>query len=167
MMEIRYALRDELREAAALVIGSWRWAYKDIMDAEYLADLSLEKRHERFLKGYDEGARSLLLFGNGEMLGFCVFGKSQTPGYPEDGEIGAIYLREDAVGRGYGHALFTYAEEDLRAQGYRNLVLDVFSQNERAIAFYSAHGYIKVGDRKHSWGGREYPLDIMRKAAYV
>jgi len=165
MMEIRFARRDELREAAALVIDSWRWAYRNIIDADYLASFSLEKRHERFLKGYDEGLRSLLLFDNGELLGFCGFGKSQTPGYPDDGEVGAIYLREDAVGKGYGHALLTRAEEDLRAQGYQNLVLDVLSQNERAIKFYFAHGYVKVADRKHSWGDREYPLDIMRKAA--
>jgi len=163
-MEIRYAKRGELREAAALVIDSWRWAYKDIIDAEYLASFSLDKRHERFVKGYDEGRRSLLLFGEaGELLGFCGFGKSLTPGYPDDGEISAIYLREDAVGKGCGHALLVRAEEELRAQGYRNLVLDVLSENKRAIAFYLAHGYVKVADRKHSWGDREYPLDIMRK----
>ena len=164
-MEIRFARREELREAAALVIDSWRWAYKNIVDAEYLAGLSLEDRHRRFLKGYDGGRLSLLLFDGGELLGFCGFGASLTPGYPDDGEISAIYLREDAAGKGYGHALLTHAEEDLRAQGYQNLVLDVLSQNERAIKFYLAHGYVKVGDRKHSWGDREYPLDIMRKAA--
>ena len=163
MMEIRYARREDMVEAAALVHDSWRWAYKDIMDAEYLAGLSLENRHKRMLKGYDEGRRSLLLFDNGELLGFCGFGKSLTPGYPDDGEIAAIYLRENAVGKGYGHALLTRTEETLRAQGYQNLVLDVFSQNARAIAFYLAHGYAKVGDRKHKWGDQEYHLDIMRK----
>jgi len=165
-MEIRYGKRRELRKAAALVIESWRWAYKDILDAEYLAGLSLKARHKRLRKGYREGKRPLLLFDNGELLGFCGFGKSNEKAYPGDGCIGAIYLREDAVGKGYGHALITRAEEALRAQGYQNLVLDVLSQNARAIAFYLAHGYVKVGDRKHSWGDREYPLDIMRKAAY-
>ena len=162
-MEIRYARREEMRQAAALVIESWRWAYKDMIDAEYLANFSLDKRHERFLKGYDEGRRSLLLFDGGELLGFCGYGKSLTPGYPDDGEISAIYLRERAVGKGYGHALLIWAEKELRAQGYQNLVLDVLPANTRAIKFYLAHGYVKVADRKHSWGDREYPLDIMRK----
>ena len=162
-MEIRYARRRDLRRAAALLVDSWRWAYKDIVDEEYLAGLSTRARLKKLRKGYDEGKRALLLFANGELLGFCGFGKSLTPGYPDDGEISAIYLREDAVGKGYGHALFTRAEEELRAQGYQNLVLDVFSQNTRAIAFYIAHGYIKVGDRIHKWSGREYLLDIMRK----
>jgi ribosomal protein S18 acetylase RimI-like enzyme len=165
-MEIRYAQRGELLEAAALVNESWRWAYKNIIDAQYLANSSLEARHKRFLKGYDGGRRSLLLFDGGALLGFCGFGKSITPGYPDDGEVSAIYLREDAVGRGYGHALMTRAEEELHAQGYQNLVLDVLSQNTRAIKFYLAHGYVKVGDRVHTWGEREYPLDIMRKSAF-
>jgi len=164
-MEIRCARREELLEAAALVIESWRWAYRDIFDADYLAGLAHGAWHENMLKAYDEGKRPLLLFDQGELLGYCNFRKSNEDAYPDDGMINAIYLREDAVSRGYGHALMTRAEEELRAQGYQNLVLDVLSKNARAIAFYRAHGYVKVGDRKHSWGDREYPLDIMRKGA--
>jgi len=164
-MEIRYGKRRDLKKAAVLLNESWRWAYKDIIDAAYLASMSDRGRHKKLLKGYRSGKRPLLLFDNGELLGFCGFGASQTPGYPDDGEIGAIYLREDAVGKGYGHALFIKAEEALYAQSYQNLVLDVLSENARAIKFYCAHGYVKVADRKHSWGGREYPLDIMRKEA--
>ena len=164
-MEIRYARRHELREAAVLVNGGWQWAYKEILDADYLANISVDERHERALERFDEGDQPILLFDNGELLGYCRFGKSQTPGYAEDGEITAIYLRKHAVGKGYGHALLARAENELRAQGYQNLVLDVLSQNTRAIAFYLAHGYVKVADRIHSWGSREYPLDIMRKVA--
>jgi len=164
-MEIRYAKRKELREAAAFVNESWQWAYKDILDEHYLVSISVDESYARSLKKFDEGNRPLLLFDNGELLGYCRYGKSQTPGYPDDGEVAAIYLREDAVGRGCGHALLLRAEEELRAQGYQNLVLDVLSENTRAINFYLAHGYVKVADRKHSWGGREYPLDIMRKSA--
>ena len=164
-MEIRYGKRRDLKKAAVLLNESWRWAYKDIIDAAYLASMSDRGRHKKLLKGYRSGKRPLLLFDNGELLGFCGFGASQTPGYPDDGEIGAIYVREDAAGKGYGHALFTRAEKELRAQGYRNLVLDVLSKNERAIKFYLAHGFVKVQDRQFSLGSKEYPMDIMRKEA--
>ena len=158
-MEIRYAKRRDLRKAAALLNECWRWAYKDIVDADYLAGMSDRGRYKKLLRGRRRGRRSLLLFDNGELLGFCGYGKSNEEAYPDDGYIAAIYLREDAVGKGYGHALLTRAEEDLRRQGYQNLVLDVLVGNERAIAFYLAHGYVKVGDRQ--WKG--YPMDIMRK----
>ena len=166
-MEIRYGKRRDLKEAAALLNACWRWAYKDIIDAAYLASLSEKGRYKRLRKGYRSGKRPLLLFGDdGELLGFCGFGKSDEKAYPDDGCIGAIYLREDAVGKGYGHALFVKAEEELRAQGYQNLVLDVLSQNERAIKFYRAHGFVKVEERQFKRDGREYPLDVMRKVKH-
>jgi ribosomal protein S18 acetylase RimI-like enzyme len=160
-MEIRYARRGDLKEAAAFLNDCWRWAYKEILDADYLAGLSDRERYKKLRKGFRKGKRPLLLFGEqDELLGYCRFNKYN----PDEGYIEAIYLREDAVGKGYGHALLTRAEEELRAQGYQNLVLDVLSQNARAIAFYRAHGYQKVGDREFKRGGKEYPLDIMRKS---
>jgi len=162
-MIIRPARREELREAAALLNESWRVAYQHILDADFLESLTDDDRHKRLLEGYEKGARPLLLHDNGELLGFCRFGPSQTPGYPDDGEVAAIYIREDAVGRGFGHALLLHAEEALSQQGYEHLVLDVLSKNERAIKFYRAHGYKKVGERIFTRGGIDYPLDIMRK----
>jgi len=168
-MEIRYAKRKELRQAAAFINDCWQWAYKDILDAEYLAGASDQERYKHFREAFKRGRRPLLLFDNGELLGFCSFGNSLAEAFPDDGYIAALYLREDAVGKGYGHALLTRAEEELRAQGYRNLVLDVLSQNTRAIAFYLAHGYVKVGESAFTLppqcGSKEYPKDIMRKAA--
>lgn len=162
-MTIREAKRGELRAVAALLNASWRSAYQHILDAAYLESLDDEERHQRWLQNYDKGARPVLLLEDDELLGVCGFGPSQTPGYPDDGEIGAIYVREDSIGKGYGHALLSYAEHALRAQGYEYLVLDVLSQNSRAIQFYRAHGYAKVGDRIFERGGKGYPLDIMRK----
>jgi len=164
-MEIRFARHDELYEASAFVIDSWRWAYKDIFDAAYLTGLSHKAWHESMIENYGAGKRPLLLFDQGELLGYCAFKKSNEDAYPDDGMITAIYLREDAVGNGYGHALLTRAEEELFARGYQSLVLYILSQNELAIVFYRAHGFVKVGEREHKWGDREYPLDIMRKAA--
>jgi len=164
-MLIRPAKREELREAAAFLNASWRAAYQHIFDPQYLASLDDEERYQRWLGNYDKGARPVLLFEHDELLGFCDFGPSQTPGYPDDGEVAAIYVRDDAIGKGYGHALLLHAEEALLQQGYEQLVLDVLSKNERAIKFYRAHGYKKVGERIFARGGIDYPLDIMRKRA--
>lgn len=163
-MTIRPARREELMEAAAFLNESWRRAYRHILHAEVLAALSDEDRHARLLAQYDSGTSPLLLHDGGELLGLCRFGASQTKGYPDDGELTAIYVREDAIGKGYGHALFVRAEQALRAQGYERLVLDVLSQNTRAIAFYRAHGFAKVGQRLFRNDGHSYPLDIMRKS---
>ena len=164
-MTIRPAKREELRAVAAFLNASWRSAYKAIFDPDYLATLDDEERHQRWLENYDNGARPVLLLEHDELLGVCNFGPSQTPGFPEDGEVAAIYIREDAIGKGYGHALLLYAEDALRVQGYAHLVLDVLSQNKRAIKFYQAYGYTKVGQRNFTRAGKDYPLDIMRKSS--
>jgi ribosomal protein S18 acetylase RimI-like enzyme len=70
------------------------------------------------------------------LISAAVFGKSFTEGYEEDGEISAIYLREDYIGRGYGHRLYVDVEQVLAAKGYANYVLDVLSENQQAIQFY-------------------------------
>lgn len=80
------------------------------------------------------------------------------------GEITAIYLRESAAGKGRGHALFTRAEEELKALGYPGIVLDVLSANERAIRFYRAHGYEKTGEGVTMQGGVGYGYDVMYKS---
>jgi len=162
-MTIRPAKREELPQAAALVDESWRWAYQGILDANGLRALQTQARCQRMQAGFGQGHVPLLLFDGGALLGYCRFGPSQTPGFPEDGEISALYLRQAAVGKGYGRALLLEAERALRGMGYRHLVLDVLSQNARAIASYQAHGYAKAGERRFTWCGKEYPLDIMRK----
>jgi ribosomal protein S18 acetylase RimI-like enzyme len=164
-MTIRPARREELWEAAVMLNESWRFAYKDIIDTETLASLTDDKdRHERVLGCYDDGIVPLLLFNNDELLGYSRFGPSQTKGYPDDGEIAAIYIREDAIGKGYGHALLTCAENELCVQGYERIVIDVLSQNTKAIAFYQSHGYLKVGETVFNRNDKDYPLDIMRKS---
>jgi len=160
---------DELREIAAFLDACWREAYREILDAAYLAALSAEERYrglsERFRCG---GSRFLTLREAGGMLvGAAVFGKSITEDFPDDGEISAIYLRADHIGRGFGHALFTAAESELKAQGYAHSVLDVFTANTRALRFYQNHGYQAVCERTIAFGGKDYPYTILRKPLTV
>jgi ribosomal protein S18 acetylase RimI-like enzyme len=98
-----------------------------------------------------------------KLVGAAVFGKSFTEGCPDDGEISAIYLLHDYIGKGYGHELFTRAEAELGAKGYASLVLDVFSGNARAISFYQRHGYSAAAETIIKLGGQEYPVTVLRK----
>ena len=163
-MVISHAAREDIYDAVALVIEAWRWAYKGILAPEHLDSLSVEERYEKWLADFDEGQNSLLLLREeGELLGICKYGPVRIEGYPGAGEIYAIYLREAAAGKGYGHALFTRVEEDLLSQGCTGVVLDVLSANDRAIRFYRAHGYEKTGEGVTMQGGVGYAYDVMYK----
>lgn len=57
------------------------------------------------------------------------------------GHVAIIALKEDAEGRGVAGTLMQRAELWAKAEGYRLLSLDVFSDNRRALEFYLRGGF--------------------------
>ena len=163
-VEIRQAGRDDLYNTAVFLDDCWREVYRDIVSDVFLGAMSPEERHKGLIKRYDDGSSDFwMMLDNERLIGAAVFGKSFTEGYENDGEISAIYLHKDYIGKGHGHNAFVRIEQALRDKGYANLVLDVLSANSRAIDFYLKHGYKKVADRTIKLGESEYPLTILRK----
>jgi len=164
LIQIKPATRDELYEIAAFLHDRWRAEYKGIIRDDFLDAMTIEERHKGLQSWFDNGIKSYLTMRCcGKLIGAAVFGKSFTDGYPDDGEISAIYLRHDYIGKGYGSELFTKTEEVLAANGYNHFVLDVLTDNSRAIKFYQKHGYKKVDGRNVTLGEHEYPLTVFRK----
>lgn len=163
-MRIVKAERNNLYEIATFLHDSWKTEYRQIVLDNFLDSMSVGERYNSLLKRYDEGLSEFLLMLDGNrLIGAVVFGKSFTEGYEDDGEISAIYLHSEYIGKGYGHRLFTKTEQLLRDKGYQNLVLDLLADNTRALKFYLKHGYEKVADRTIRLGENEYPLAVLRK----
>ncbi|MDR2712609.1 MAG: GNAT family N-acetyltransferase [Clostridiales bacterium] len=164
MISIMPAKRDELYDISEFLNDCWKATYGQIVDPVYLDNLSVAERYERMLARFDDGIADFYICRDGDsIIGAAVFGKSFTDGYLDDGEITAIYMRHDYIGKGYGHELFSKAEEVLVTKGYSYFVLDVLSGNTCAISFYQKHGYEHVDDRIIKLGERDYPLAIFRK----
>ena len=165
MYTITAAKRDEIYEIATFLNTCWRAAYCEIISSEYLNALSDDDRCEKLLKRFDEKTSDFLVLRvSNELVGVAIFGKSYTEGYLDDGEISAIYIRQDCIGRRYGSAIFAEAERLLSEKGHTNIVVDVLKDNNRAIIFYQKHGYKIVAERSIDLGGIDYPLTILRKA---
>ena len=161
---ITAATREELFEIAAFLNDCWKVEYREIISPDYLDSMSDDEKYNKLLARFDEQLLDFLVMRDaGKLIGVSIFGKSYTDGYPDDGEIMAIYLRHDYIGNGHGHALFAEVEAALSARGFAYFVLDVLSENNRAIAFYKKHGYEIVAERTISLGENDYPLTIFRK----
>jgi ribosomal protein S18 acetylase RimI-like enzyme len=161
---VEYAKREEIYEVAAFLDECWRAEYTKIADADFLGDMTVAERSRFLLGRFDNGLSQFLIVRDDKMMiGASVFGKSFTDGYPDDGEISAIYLHHDYIGKGYGHALFSKIEQELFSAGYMHIVLDVLSQNNRAVRFYEKHGYANVDERFVKLGAKDYPLTVFRK----
>ena len=163
-VQIKLAARDELYEVAVHLHNCWKAEYKGIVRDDFLDSMTIGERYMELQGRFDAGMTGYLIMRYcGELVGASVFGMSFTVGYPDDGEISAIYLRHDFIGKGFGHKLFAKTEEALADKGYRSYILDVLSDNSRAVKFYQKHGYETVDNRTVKLGNHEYPLTVLRK----
>jgi GNAT superfamily N-acetyltransferase len=82
----------------------------------------------------------------GELLGFTSCGASRDPGAgPGTGEIMTLFVAAGQWGAGVGRALMAVALTDLGARGHTEATVWSFAANERANAFYEAHGFTRDG----------------------
>jgi len=163
-IQIQYAERADLPDIAAFLNQCWQAEYRQIVADDYLDTMSVEERCKRLLTWYNEGASEFLMMtDNNQLIGAGVFGESFTEGYEKDGEISAIYLHKDYIGKGYGHRLLIQMEQALASKGYAYFVLSLLAGNTRAFLFYLAHGYEKVADDTIRLGKNDYPLFVLRK----
>ena len=73
-----------------------------------------------------------------------------------DLELKRIYLLHRFHGGGHGAALMRAAIGESRARGAGRLLLGVYSENTRALAFYARNGFVQIGERKFRVGGTDY-----------
>jgi GNAT superfamily N-acetyltransferase len=127
-MLIEYAKREEIPEIAAFIDLAWRTAYRHILVLEYLASMKVEERTDGLLQRFDSGQSHFFVMRDSYgIVGAAVFGKSITEGYPDDGEISAIYLRQDCVSKGHGRAWL-----EKNAFGYADLEEGMTMWNARS-----------------------------------
>ena len=162
-MELTALDEADLTTVAAFLNDCWRAAYADILDADFLAGLTTADRVARLRRHRARGSIGLVAWDQGVVVGVVMAGPSHLPECPQAGEIDLLYVHPQLIGTGLGHRLLIAGEANLRERGYTTVCLDAFSANTRAIGFYTAHGYSKVGTAPDHLAANVYPLDIMAK----
>jgi ribosomal protein S18 acetylase RimI-like enzyme len=149
--EVVPATDGDCRAVAELHVASWRGAYADILPADYLSGLSVDRREGSWRQVLGEARSELLLARRGEaVLGFSSFGPTRDRDAPPGrGEVWAIYVHPDAWSAGVGRRLLAATRERLVATGHESVSLWVLAGNARAIRFYAAAGFaIEPGSEK-------------------
>jgi len=160
----KHVKRDEIYEIAVFLDSCWKSEYRGIVADDYLDSMSSDERHRALLKRFDTNASDFLIMTENDcLIGAAVFGKSFIEGFESGGEISAIYLHKDYIGKGYGHKLFAEIERLLAEKFYPFFILDVLKNNTRAFEFYTKHGYENVAERSFKMGEKDYPIVILQK----
>lgn len=146
-MTVREARADDADDVGRVHVAAWRAAYRGMVPDAYLDGLDPAARAAYWRPlfadpGLAPGDR-LVLVADGKVSGFVACGP--LLGDPGDHEVtGQVYAinADPAVwGRGGGSLMLEAAEECLRRDGHRVIVLWVAVQNGRARRFYERHGW--------------------------
>ena len=155
----------EIPNISKTLAECWKSAYKGIVSDDYLS--SLPDSHwidylEKNLK--NSSVDCIVVKKDKKIIGASIFGSSITDDYPTDSEIISLYLLPQFIGQGIGHMLLNRAENELIEKKYKNCVICVFCENERAIRFYKFHGYEIVSECKEvTLGTQKLQYYNMRK----
>lgn len=100
---------------------------------------------------------------NENLLGFAVLQlKAPCSNAPDATiELETLYVQAHFTGRGIGSALLTESQRMAEVLANSRLWLTVNVKNERAISFYSGHGYRKVGTHVFLLGDVGHDNDVM------
>ncbi len=155
---VRPARPDEVDAIVEVHVQGWQWGYRDWLPADALARIDRARRAAMWssvLDGSFDGALVWVAEREGDVIGFAADGPSRDAGAPEDeGEVYALYLREDAAGQGVGRSLLDAAVSDLRERGAVGAVLWVLGSNARALRFFERAGWSPDGaTRSEPWEG--------------
>jgi ribosomal protein S18 acetylase RimI-like enzyme len=147
-LTIRDAVLHDAGAMGRLHVLAWQSAYRGVMPDEYLDGLVAEERiemwHQRLSRA--DLHPPLVAAVRDVVVGFAAFGAEDSPTAAEGcGELYAVNLDPDHWGRGIGRALVRRVTERLISMGFREAVLWVVPENQRARALYESEGWVADG----------------------
>lgn len=163
---VRLATSDDAPAIARVHVDTWRAAYRGLVADEYLAQLSVGARTERWReilsRPHDPKAATRVALRDDAVIGFVSNGPSRDADADAGtGEVLALYVAPEAWSTGAGRALMEAAFDAFRAAAHHIVTLWVLHGNERAIHFYERAGFRADGASKVEDRG-DVKLDELR-----
>jgi ribosomal protein S18 acetylase RimI-like enzyme len=168
-MTIRPAMPADARAIAAIRVRAWRTAYRDIVPAALLEELSIDDDEAVWRGRLVKGESQVWIAEDASTaVGWISAAKSRdADAAPSTGEIWALYVDPDHWRRGVGRALWTHAGAWFARAGFQDVTLWVLDANTAARAFYEALGFARDpgGRRTVSRHGAALPHARLRRHA--
>ena len=155
---IRNAKENDIDQIATIKVNGWKSAYNDIVDNEYLNNMSVDKEVDSYNNKYSLNDIYVAVLNN-EVVGFCRvydYDKSEFEDSEIDCEIREIYVRPDIKRMGIGGILFNFVLNHFKSNNKRKLYLGVLKDNYKSRKFYEKmggtlwkSGYLEIKEVKY------------------
>ena len=162
MIKTRIATTEDIEKISHVLAAIWKSAYRGIVDDNYLDSL----RYDHWVDFLTAALNGDVIFvmvleENQEIIGASIIGKSEKE---NEAHIRSLYLLPDKIGRGYGHAFYSEIEKEIIDRGFSKCLIDVLSNNKRAIGFYEAHGFADTSvEAETTLGNRSYTYKVFER----
>ncbi|SNS82778.1 Ribosomal protein S18 acetylase RimI [Sphingomonas laterariae] len=158
--QIRPAGQDDIGRLALVGAATFLESFAGILDGAAIVE-HCARQHDAgvYARYLQAGASAWLAEAaeGGAPIGYALVTAPDLPGAePGDLELKRIYTLSRCHGGGLGAALMRHAVDRAAAQGASRLLLGVYGQNARAIAFYRKQGFEQIGERRFRVGHRDY-----------
>ncbi|MBR2751810.1 MAG: GNAT family N-acetyltransferase [Clostridiales bacterium] len=153
---IRRMTIEDAEAVTDVLIKTWQTAYRGIVSDECLDHMdrpTLIERRKRQYKDY------IVAVVEGRIVGFCWYVNDNSFSKEEagiDSEIVAIYVLPESERNGVGRKMFSYAVDDLKAQGRKRMVIWCLKDNSSGRNFYEKMGGVIMGEHKTHIGNLDY-----------
>ena len=142
---IRFYKENEIGQIAKIIDEDWKIAYKGIINQEYLDSLNYKDREKRIREKYKK-EKGIVYVEDNLVKGYCRFGQSKEE--KELGEVYALYVKNEFRKFGIGKKLLEKAEEMLKNNGYKEMIIWCLQENKIGRNFYEKQGGILYKERK-------------------
>lgn len=141
---IRKATVADAEAIATIHVRAWQTAYAEIFPAEFLANLSLERRIAAWREQLENNpGLTFIAEENGLVTGWVSGGLSIDADAAGVSEVQAIYVLPEYWDKGVGAELMQTIEQALPP--LHTTTLWVLRDNQRALRFYEKLGYTADG----------------------
>lgn len=166
MVHTRIADFNDINKISSVLAASWKSAYRGIVNEAYLDSLENEHWIDFLTLGLSSNNIFTMIMENDlEIIGAAILSQTEKD---KEACLISFYLLPEKIGQGFGHNFYNDIETELKSRACSKCVLDVLSNNKRAIRFYQAHGFIETGNEiVSSLGEQSYICKVFEKHLFL
>ncbi len=158
---IRAATIEDVPGMAFVRVTTWQKAYADIVPAEFLKNLSIERniegwRKSLFLQPDPQDVCFVAENETGQVIGFAIGGVERDGDPIYHAEIYALYILPEYHRLGIGRRLVKRSVEALQQKGFSSLIIWALTENPN-VKFYESLGGRPLRRKEQEIGGKVLP----------